>query len=449
MAQRTLSDAAYSKVAAYVRAHAGGTLTWRQLDELCGTQSSNLQHDLVVGPLVRDGVLETASEDLIKGSEKRPIYRSYHIADHIPDVLPASGAFMNPAAPSDGGAVDDGANDDVASRPVTHAESTPTVDGNRRVTRRSRTRSTYRAQANAQGKGQDKGHTSGQDLSGYLGNLSPQLTQNGYLANNLSFAKAWHKELREVGAWLDALERPAEPVLLEERSYEIFRNEKLLSPRAEAREGVRLCSLLKSAGVMDKLAILEIAPTLQHYLPYTLRKNLCMLIVENHVPYVRIQEELKRGRRRFFGRHVDGVIYGAGSAVSKEGVLDETERLFTRGGPVRYLYWGDIDRPGILAYEQLRETREIELLMGAYEAMLDAGVDEDLPVAGGATRLLHNGIDLADRLNRARLETYLRVIADDLRIPQEAVPSDMYCGGPLAERRMRPTSGMRSAFPWR
>lgn len=449
MAQRTLSDAAYSNVAAYVRTHVGGTLTWRQLDQLCGTPSSNLQHDLVVGPLVSDGVLEAASEDLIKGSEKRPIYRSYRIAEHIPDVLPASGAFMIPATPDDGGSAADVRNDNAAGSPAPHEESEPVGEGSRRGSRRTRTRSTYRAQANAQAKAQEKGHAAGQDLSGYLGNLSPQLTQNGYLANNLSFAKAWHKELREVGAWLDALEGPAEPVLLEERSYEIFRNEKLLSPRADAREGVRLYSLLKSVGVMDRLAILEIAPTLQHYLPYTLRKNLCMLIVENHVPYVRIQEELKRGRRRFFGRHVDGVIYGAGSAVSKDGVLDETERLFTRGGPVRYLYWGDIDRPGILAYEQLREAREIELLMGAYEAMLDAGVDEDLPVAGGATRLLHNGIDLADRLNRARLETYLRVIADDLRIPQEAVPSDMYCGGPLAERRMRPTSGMRSALPWR
>ena len=443
MAQRTLTDAAYSKVAAYVRAHAGGMLTWRQLDQLCDTQSSNLQHDLVVGPLVRDGVLEVASEDLIKGSEKRPIYRSYRIAEHIPDELPASGGFMNPSAPTGDGSQTDGATSGARGGTATHDESV-LGDGTRRGVRRSRTRSTYRAQA----KAQDKGLAVGQDLTGYLGNLSPQLTQNGYLANNLSFAKAWHKELREVGAWLDALEGPAEPVLLEERSYEIFRNEKILSPRAEAREGVRLNSLLKSVGVMDKLAILEIAPTLQHYLPYTLRKNLSMLIVENHVPYVRIQEELKRGRRRFFGRHVDGVIYGAGSAVSKEGVLDETERLFTRGGPVRYLYWGDIDRPGILAYEQLREVREIELLMGAYEAMLDAGVDEDLPVAGGATRLLHNGIDLADGLNRTRLETYLRIIADDLRIPQEAVPSDEYCGGPLAERRMRPTSGMRAALPW-
>ena len=341
-------------------------LTWRRLDRLCGTPSSNIQYDRFIAPLLAAKAIEASTTLLAKGSEKRPIYREYRIADKIPEDLglrpPGSAsAFAKPSATTatrtaDKRSVRPGTAKPASAKPAAaasvHETSAPKA-------------------------------TSGPDLSGYLSNLSPELTRNGYLAYNLPFAKAWYKELRAVGSWLDNHDADVDPVLLEERSYEIFRNEKLLSPRAEPREGVRLHSLLKSVDVLERLAIIEVAPTLQHYLPYGMRKNLSMLIVENHVPYVRLQEELKRGRRRFFGRHVDGVIYGAGSAVSREGVLEETERLFSRGGPVRYLYWGDIDRPGILAYEQLKEVWDIELLVGAYEAMLDAGVDEELPVAGG------------------------------------------------------------------
>ncbi|MBR3158656.1 MAG: hypothetical protein IKG18_04440 [Atopobiaceae bacterium] len=429
MAQKTVSDSALNNVEAYVRSHPGGTLTWRRLDKLCGTPSSNLQYDRVIAPLVAAKAIEASTTSLAKGSEKRPIYREYRIADEPPQNLGLRPQSVASASARSSASAAEGPADRQAPKPNgdAPAKSTP-----QKPVATVPTPGTQASRA-----------ASGPDLSGYLSNLSPELTANGYLASNLPFAKAWYKELRAVSAWLDCHEGDVDPVLLEERSYEVFRNEKLLSPRSEPREGVRLHSLLKSVGVLERLAIIEVAPTLQHYLPYGMRKNLSMLIVENHVPYVRLQEELKRGRHRFFGRHVDGVIYGAGSAVSREGVLDETERLFSRGGPVRYLYWGDIDRPGILAYEQLREEREIELLIGAYEAMLDAGVDEELPVAGGATRLLHNGIDLAAQLNRARLETYLRVIADDLRIPQEAVAAEQYCGATLAERRMRPTQRVR------
>ena len=69
----------------------------------------------------------------------------------------------------------------------------------------------------------------------------------------------------------------------------------------------------------------------------------------------------------------------------------------------------------------------------AYEAMLDAAVTDELPHAGGQKLPPHMGVSLASQLNGERLETYLRVMAADLRVPQEAVPVDGY-----VQRKVRP-----------
>ena len=366
MAKKQLSETAGHDVACYIREHLGEVLRYSTLDELCGTTSSNQQY-LIVGPLVKDGVLRVSQKKLIRGNDDAPIYRTYHICKQLPKNLSHSAAFM-------------------------------------------------------------EGNANMGVLDPEVVDLNPLLTQNGFLSKNLEAAKAWHDELVMFGSWLDANGGPLEPAILEERSFEVFHNEKLLGNKEDRRGGRTLMELINNVGLAPRLYLQEdMHQELVYYVPRTLRRVLTVLVVENHAPFVRVQDALKRGVRTFFGRHVDGVVYGRGFGVLAGDALRTTEELFTSGIHVRYLYWGDIDRPGIEVYERLAEDYDIEPLVAAYQAMI-AHAGDDLPVSTDDRLPTRMGVDIASRLQPHELEVFMRVIAANLRIPQEAVPPSVYNG---------------------
>lgn len=366
MAKKQLSATAGQDVARYIREHLGEVMRYTTLDELCGTTSSNQQY-LIVGPLVKDGVLRVSQRKLMRGNEEAPIYRSYHICKRLPNSLSHSAAFM---------------------------------EGNANIG----------------------------VLDPEVVDLNPLLTQNGFLSKNLEAAKGWHDELILFGVWLDANEGPLEPAILEERSFEVFHNEKLLGNKDDRRGGRTLMELINNIGLAPRLYLQEdMHQELVYYVPRTLRRVLSVLVVENHAPFVRVQAALQRGVRTFFGRHVDGVVYGRGFGILAGDALRTTEGLFTSGCHVRYWYWGDIDRPGVEVYERLAEGHDIRPLVGAYQAMI-AHAGEDLPVSTDDRLPPRMGVDIASELKPAELEVFMRVIAGNLRIPQEAVPPSCYDG---------------------
>ena len=366
MAKKALSPTAGQDVAAYIRAHLGEVLPYTKIDELCGTTSSNQQY-LIVGPLVKDKVLRVSQRKLIRGNDAAPIYRSYHICKKLPGNLRHSAAFM-----------EGGANMGV--------------------------------------------------LDEALADLNPLLTTNGFLSKNLEAAKGWHDELAQFGEWLDAHPEPPEPAIVEERSFEVFHNEKLLGNKDDRRGGRTILELINNVGLAPRLAITtDTHVELVYYVPRTMRRVLQILVVENHAPFVHMQEALQRGVRTFFGRHVDGVVYGRGFGILSGDALGTTEALFAEGRPVRYLYWGDIDRPGIEAYERLAQDYDMEPLIDAYRSMI-AHAGSVLPASTDKTLPAHMGIDIACKLDRVELEVFMRVLAGCLRIPQEAIPPATYDG---------------------
>ena len=366
MAKKPLSPTAGRDVARYIREHLGETMRYTTLDELCGTTSSNQQY-LIVGPLVKDGILHVSQRKLIRGNDEAPIYRSYHICKQLPKSLTHSAAFM-------------------------------------------------------------EGNANMGVLDPEVADLNPLLTENGFLYKNLDAAKAWHNELLLFGNWLNAIGDDLAPAIMEERSFEVFHNEKLLGNKDDRRGGRTLMELINNLGLAPRLRLQEdVQQELVYYVPRTLRRVLSILVVENHAPFVRVQEALKRGVRSIFGRHVDGVVYGRGFGILSGNALRATEELFANGCPVRYWYWGDIDRPGIEVYERLAEEHDIRPLVPAYQAMI-AHAGEDLPTSTDERLPPHMGVDIAAELEKEQLEVFTRVVAGCLRIPQEAVPPSLYDG---------------------
>ncbi len=366
MAKKQLSATAGQDVARYIREHLGETLAYTTIDELCGTNSSNQQY-LIVGPLIKDGVLKVSQRKVMRGNDEAPIYRSYHICKQLPKTLSHSAAFM-----------EGGANMGVLEEAVVC--------------------------------------------------FNPLLTENGFLAKNLDAAKGWHNELMMLGDWLDTHEGPLDTAILEERSFEVFHNEKLLGNKDDRRGGKTLLELINNLGVAPRLYLQnDLHQELVYYVPRTMRRVLSVLVVENHAPFVRVQAALQRGVRTFFGCHVDGVVYGRGFGILAGDALSTTESLFSEGRIVRYWYWGDIDRPGVEAYERLAEQHDVKPLVAAYQAMI-AHAGSDLPVSSDERIPTHMGVDIASQLEPPELEVFMRVLASNLRIPQEAVPPTVYDG---------------------
>lgn len=366
MAKKVLSPTAGQDVACYIREHLGEVISYTKLDELCGTTSSNQQY-LIVGPLVKDGVLHVSNRKVMRGNDAAPIYRSYHICKKLPAKLAHSAAFM---------------------------------EGNANIG----------------------------VLDEAIVDLNPLLTENGFLSKNLDAAKGWHNELLLFGAWLDKNPGPLTPAITEERSFEVFHNEKLLGNKDDRRGGRTLMELINNIGLAPRLHLqTDSHQELVYYVPRSMRRVLTILVVENHAPFVHVQQALQRGVRTFFGRHVDGVVYGRGFGIFTGDALRTTEALFSNGNPVRYLYWGDIDRPGIDVYDRLAEEYDIEPLIAAYKAMIEhAG--SDLPISTATEPPAHMGVDIASRLDVSELEVFMRVLMCSLRIPQEAVPPATYDG---------------------
>ena len=103
MAKPKMKASAAQELADFIRDNPGGTLTVERIDQICGTASSKLQYILLIGPLVKDGILVPNTEGgaPYRGNEQEPVYRSYAIAAQIPSSLSHSHQVMDGSATVD------------------------------------------------------------------------------------------------------------------------------------------------------------------------------------------------------------------------------------------------------------------------------------------------------------------------------------------------------------
>lgn len=261
-----------------------------------------------------------------------------------------------------------------------------------------------------------------------LDRLHPALLKSGFLLSH-------PREYRKNEYVIDSLNRflfsgrPGEAVSRKERSFEIFRREKLLDD-----SGVK--TLLRKLQIKDAdLGFYDTPEYCFHdYIPER-KEKLTLLICENKDIWFNIRRCMFEDHyRSLFGVKIDGVVYGCGNKVShKEGALVEYVRFM--GNPnVSFLYWGDIDRAGFEIYRRAKEANaslSISLFLPGYRKMIErarelgdgAGMDrgrqtEGLPPgkAGSSFRDLTKEFSPEER---AFLDS---VFERDGLIPQEIIP---------------------------
>ena len=202
---------------------------------------------------------------------------------------------------------------------------------------------------------------------------------------------------------------------VKERSFEIYRDEKML-------EGMDAQRVLKRCGLTYR--DLNCYRTYEPFFLERISDHGCALILENKDPWVSIAKAMKQKQTSLFLHEpVMYLIYGEGNKVTKDAPSARLQDFISGLDPKpdRILYCGDIDKAGVSILTRCQKANpELEILpFGAlYEAMMERAPFDPLdnePVQDHKTKTYDRSFaDLFERRD------YVRTVLDhDRRIPQE------------------------------
>ncbi|MCT4509725.1 MAG: DUF2220 domain-containing protein [Tepidibacter sp.] len=165
------------------------------------------------------------------------------------------------------------------------------------------------------------------------------------------------------------------PMAINERSYDIFSEEKFLKYEGGLR-------ILKNLGI--SLESINIYTTPEPFVYFSKNKdnNQDVLIIENKDTWYTLRKLMIENQNTFLGASFSTIIYGQGKCIEKS--LEEYEFTVEKYlfNPNKLIYWGDIDYEGIGIYERLKEKYEtkfkIELFRQAYKEMVKKSKKIDL-----------------------------------------------------------------------
>ena len=254
------------------------------------------------------------------------------------------------------------------------------------------------------------------------------------LERNPGRAERFIDKLMQLDQWLARAEQ-SEPVpaSVNQRSYDIFNDEKALTGHLEAPFG----KLLKSLGVdANTLAIIKPKrPKLDIFVPYAAKGPL--LVVENGDTFESLKHVMgAHGQTRILGQQLGGIVHGAGTSVCTPESLDQTLRAV--GYTLDYvLYWGDIDRSGVTVLTRAREVCNVKIKIAKpfYQKMVllqKARMRRGIPIEDSGKQSFPEKLDeVAHEMPLMARWVFLKTIRGSKRIPQEVVTiSDL-----LAQRR--------------
>ena len=205
--------------------------------------------------------------------------------------------------------------------------------------------------------------------------------------------------------------------------------------------------MLKGTGLDRFLRYrIDASVNLEHFVPRR-HERMSILVSENLDPYHSVRAQLfEHGSRRILGRRIDGAVYAQGAALdAKMGDLLNLQESFG-AKDVEFLYWGDLDRAGMLELQRLTETaREfgvrIRPLGAAYRKMVQLA-QERFPIASMNESTVQVSIynartDLiAAYLSESELNYAAQILAANRRVPQESLTTNELLSRPRRDWRL-------------
>lgn len=190
-----------------------------------------------------------------------------------------------------------------------------------------------------------------------------------YIRNNVDEYLKIRDKVLLLNNFLSKESNLSERISVNERSFEIFGDEKFLYSK-DGKEFLRLLGL----SIYDLNVYLTPEPFF--YSSSKRESGQTVLITENKDTYITLLKILNEKGSLILGEKVDTVIYGEGKKIisSFNSIYEDANLDYLNSDDNKLLYWGDIDKEGFYIYGLLRKqfpSANIELFDKAYSKMLD------------------------------------------------------------------------------
>lgn len=207
-------------------------------------------------------------------------------------------------------------------------------------------------------------------------------------------------------------------ISINERSYEIFNDEKFIT----SREGKEVLKNLKIDIVKDLNVYNTPEPFI--YLSVNRVSPQTILIIENKDTYVTVTKILLE-EKEVLKNKIDTVIYGEGRKIinSIRGIKDDITLEYMLNKENKFLYWGDIDRTGLSIYYSLKNSIEdlnINLFENAYHHMIEKASNRKIRLSVKNQKDKYK--DALENIENIELrEKIRRILLEGKYIPQESL----------------------------
>lgn len=254
--------------------------------------------------------------------------------------------------------------------------------------------------------------------------LHPLLIQNGYLLKHPEVYSEYRTNIEAMSTYFFSVNSNEVSISRKERSFQIFKEEKLLD---YANKGGRFITLLGKLGIGKVELNFYDTPSycFSDYIPE--RKNeLVILICENKDIWFNIRRIMYEDKlSNVFGADIDGVLLGNGTQITENVALTEYT-AFLGADHVSYLYWGDIDRAGFFIYKQAiakNPSLDISLFIPGYKMMMELAMRNEINnLPDSEDNREHEGFDDVISLFTDPYASYLsECLEKNKRLPQEII----------------------------
>ncbi|MGN7479553.1 Wadjet anti-phage system protein JetD domain-containing protein [Solibacillus silvestris] len=187
--------------------------------------------------------------------------------------------------------------------------------------------------------------------------MHPAIWVEYYLTKTTAELEQDLPALQQLNQYLERNDFPQTKALAQERSFEIFHNEKWITENGGKQ-------FLEKVKVWDLLEIWPIADPVSFAInPLKLNdKYLKLLIVENKATFYSLLPALKTS-------DFTALLYGQGNAIN--GTIHVLqEQLPLNYDNVLFYYFGDIDAEGITIWHTLQQKNKVKLALPFYRACL-------------------------------------------------------------------------------
>ena len=189
-----------------------------------------------------------------------------------------------------------------------------------------------------------------------------------YIRNNIDEYVKHRNKILLISNFLNDKNNLDVQVSINERSYEIFGEEKYLS----SKEGKELLGKLGLSVIEDLNVYLTPEPFF--YSSLNTKKGQTILIVENKDTYITMLKVLNCNSGFVFNKKIDTLIYGEGKKIisSLNSIYEDSNLSYLNDECNNFLYWGDIDKEGFYIFGLIKRhfpNVNIELFEDAYKKM--------------------------------------------------------------------------------